>query len=272
MDTQNIEYLSDSNEQSELKEIVDLSMEAGRILLKSGAEIFRVEETIRRICNHYGVHKIELFTISHGIFITAESDGFETYTKVEHIPLSGNHLGIVSKVNSLSRDIAAGGVTKEEARKRLREIDAIKPVRINKFLGAALGAFGLGVTVGATFSESLIAGVLGLAGQVWVYIAQKFHMNSVIESIGAGMLTTIVALFAFYIPMGQTFSFHTTVGAAVLPLIPGVAFTNAIRDTADGDILSGTVRMVNALAIFVYIGIGVGLVLQFYTHVMGGVI
>ena len=49
---------------SEVKQVVDFALEAGRILLKNGGEIFRVEETITRICQHFGVEHVDIFTLS----------------------------------------------------------------------------------------------------------------------------------------------------------------------------------------------------------------
>ena len=45
---------------------------------------------------------------------------------------------------------------------------------------------------------------------------------------------------------------------SIMPLIPGVPFTNAIRDIANGDYISGSVRMLDALLVFFCIAIGVG--------------
>lgn len=59
---------------------------------------------------------------------------------------------------------------------------------------------------------------------------------------------------------------------AIMPLIPGLAFTNAIRDIADSDFLSGTVRMMDALMVFVYIAVGVGIVLITFNNMTGGFI
>ena len=53
-------------------------------------------------------------------------------------------------------------------------------------------------------------------------------------------------------------------------MVPGVAFTNAIRDIANSDFISGTVRMIDALLVFVYIAIGVGTVLSAYNSILGG--
>ena len=124
-----------------VKKIVDMALEAGRILLKNGGEIFRVEETITRICNHYGIEKVDIFTLSHGLFVSAEDEKGEVYTRVKHIPLAGSHLGIVADVNELSRQIAEGKVTVDEAVKRLREIDQTPPLAwYYQIVGAGLGS------------------------------------------------------------------------------------------------------------------------------------
>ena len=38
------------------RDVMEVAIEAGHILLENGAEIFRVEETIYRISRHYGVN------------------------------------------------------------------------------------------------------------------------------------------------------------------------------------------------------------------------
>ena len=48
------------------KRVINLAMEAGRMLLKNGGEIFRVEETMMRFCRRFGVKYVELFTLSLG--------------------------------------------------------------------------------------------------------------------------------------------------------------------------------------------------------------
>lgn len=106
-----LEKLNEAKEcqtESDVKRVVDMALEAGRILLRNGAEIFRVEETITRICNHFGVEHVDIFTLSHGIFVSAENEKGDAYTKVKHIPLSSAHLGIVAQVNELSGRLRMG--------------------------------------------------------------------------------------------------------------------------------------------------------------------
>lgn len=87
------------------REALDVASLAGDILLASGAEIFRVEETIDRIARAYGVNSSDAFVLSSGIFLTAESGKKQEFARVRHIPLSAARLDKVTAVNQLSREI-----------------------------------------------------------------------------------------------------------------------------------------------------------------------
>ena len=97
------------------QDVCDLSVRAGEILLENGAELFRVEDTIRRINRAYGIRSSRDFVLSNGIFLTAGSDDEGYYARVQHIPLSSSHLDRVAAVNQLSREITEGRHTVPEA-------------------------------------------------------------------------------------------------------------------------------------------------------------
>ena len=91
------------------KRILDLSMMVGRIMLENGAEIYRVEDTMKRIALHYGIVDENFFVLSNGIFTTgSDNRGKKLYAKVEHIPVHGAELNKVIELNQLSRDICKG--------------------------------------------------------------------------------------------------------------------------------------------------------------------
>ena len=75
------------------KEVMELALQAGHILLENGAEIFRVEETMERICKHYGVQSSNEFVLSNGIFVTAGNEKEKFYAKVQHIPVMEEQVG-----------------------------------------------------------------------------------------------------------------------------------------------------------------------------------
>ena len=97
-------------------------------------------------------------------------------------------------------------------------------------------------------------------------------MSKIIVNLVGGVVITALALLARQIPFWETLRLEGMISGAIMPLVPGMAFVNAIRDIADSDFLSGTVRMIDALLVFVYIAIGVGITLSLYNNMMGGVI
>ena len=253
-----------------VKKVVDLALEAGRILLKNGAEIFRVDETIVRICNRFHVQYVDTFILSHAIFVSAENGMEEAYTKVKQVPLSSSHLGIVAEVNELSREIEEGLVSIEEASERLRRIDGM-PGKKGYFqvLAAGIVSGCFGYLLGASELESVIAFVIGCLLHVWVLTAKKYQMSKMIVNIAGGVIITALALLAYHLPVPGHVKPDGMIIGSIMPLVPGLAFVNAIRDIADSDFLSGTVRMIDALLVFVYIAVGVGITLSIYNN-MGG--
>ena len=98
------------------RDVLDAAMTAGHILLENGAEIFRVEETIDRICHHFGVQSENAFVLSNGIFLTSGDEHEKRFARVEHIPVRGAQLHRVAAVNQLSREIEEGKYTLPEIR------------------------------------------------------------------------------------------------------------------------------------------------------------
>ena len=100
--------------------------------------------------------------------------------------------------------------------------------------------------------------------------AKHCHLSKIVINIAGGMLITIFAIWSRMILSPVVLRLDGMLIGAIMPLVPGLAFTNAIRDIADSDFLSGTVRMMDALMVFVYIAVGVGIVLITYNNITGG--
>lgn len=257
----------------DVKRVVDMAMHAGKILLKNGGEIFRVEETIKRICGRFHVNHVDIFSMSHGIFVSAENENGEAYTKVNHVPLSSSHLGIVAEVNELSREISAGRVKLEEAEERLEKIEKIPPKkRWFQYMAAGLASGTFALMLGSSVPEAVAAFLIGFLSYVWVLFAGKHNLSKIIVNIVGGVIMTVLALAFMHMPFLPILTLDGMMVGAIMPMIPGVAFVNAIRDIADTDFLSGLVRMIDALLVFVYIAIGVGVTLSIYNTMMGGIL
>ena len=254
----------------EQREILDAAMQAGHILLENGAEIFRVEETIDRICHYYGIESGNAFVLSNGIFITSGNEREEIFAKVQHIPVSGVHLNRVAAVNQLSREIVEGRYTIGEVRERLDEIRVMPgKTKTMQILASGVGSACFCMLFGGNFMDSAAAFVSGVLLYFYVLYISGPHLSKIVGNIGGGALVTFLCSVMYLLSVGQHLNFMII--GSIMPLVPGVACTIAIRDIADGDYISGSARMLDALLVFFCIAMGVGLVFSLFRGLTGGV-
>lgn len=251
------------------KEVMELALLAGHVLLENGAEIFRVEETMERICRHYGVQSGNEFVLSNGIFVTAGSEREKVFAKVQHIPVSGTHLDKVTAVNQLSREIAEGKYTVSQAMDELIRIKNLPGKRKSvQILASGVGSAAFCCLFGGNAADSFAAFLAGMLLYIYVLQISGPHLSKIVGNIGGGILVTVICGVMYLIGMGKHLNYMII--GSIMPLIPGVAFTNAIRDIADGDYISGSVRMLDALLVFLSIAIGVGMGISVISHLTGG--
>ena len=86
----------------------------------------------------------------------------------------------------------------------------------------------------------------------------------ILSSMGIAVLTIAMKTYAI-----QTINMDTVIISAIMPLVPGVAITNAIRDTLQGDYLSGGARVLEAFLKAASIALGVGIGMAIFGAVAG---
>lgn len=244
---------------------------AGNILLESGAEIFRVEDTILRIAGAYGVHSCNTFIFSSGIFTTAGDVSEEYFAKVRHIPLSAVRLDKVEAVNQLSREIADGKHTIAEAYEKLSVISKM-PKRSPELRIAASG-IGCGsfcFLFDGSFADCLASLIVGMLLYGFLWRTEGKKLSKITIYICGGALITFFSFLLYSLGLGD--HLNLIIIGSIMPMIPGVSFTNSIRDIADGDYIAGSVRMLDALLITFCIAGGVGIVYNILGKLAGGVL
>lgn len=255
--------------ETDQKEVLDAAMQAGHILLENGAEIFRVEETMERICRHFGIESGSSFVLSNGIFTTAGNEREEIFAKVQHIPVSGTHLDRVAAVNQLSREIEAGSVSLTEVKRRLKDIRMMPgKSKTMQIVASGVGSACFCYLFGGDLRDSTAAFLAGVFLYLYVIFLSAPRLSKIVGNIGGGALVTFVCMMLYLMKVGEHLNYMII--GSVMPLIPGVPFTNAIRDIADGDYISGSVRMLDALLVFFSIAMGVGMVFGVFHQLTGG--
>ena len=245
--------------------ILGLATKAGHILLENGAEISRVEETMEIIAGHYGENTENFFVLSNGIFTTGDS-----YSKVEFIPIKAARLDKVVEVNQLSREIVSKDLSLEEAWKRLELIDKspAKPLW-EQLLATAVGCAGFCAIFGGGYVDCAAALVAGVLMYAFVLLTGAY-LSKPLSNICGGLIGTALCILLYQIGFGD--SLGNMIIGTLIPLIPGVAFTNGLRDLAGEDYLAGTIRLLDAMMVFFCIALGVCLSFLIHSWIADGMI
>ncbi len=261
----------EQTEQVRERDVLLVALKAGRILLENGAEIFRVEDTVYRICHYYGLKSASAFVLSNGIFLTSGDEDEPEFAKVQQIPVNNANLSRVAEVNQLSRRIEAGSCTLKEVKQELERIQSM-PGFSNQTQIAAAGVTGacFSIMFGGNLQDALCSLLIGflLYGYL-LYIGKPLFTKTVCNIAGSALVTFLSILMY---KSGIGIHLESMMIGGIILMVPGMAFTNAIRDMADGDYISGSVRMLDAVLVFFCIAMGVGFVIALYGRVTGGVL
>ena len=252
----------------EYSKLLDLATDLGYELAMSGAETFRVEESISRVLRAYDI-EAEVFVIPNCMHISIEPVAGRPLTRMRRIGSHGNDLDAVEKFSGLSRRICAEHPAPEIATKWLEETKAQKRLYSLPayLLGNFLGGFGFCFLFGSGLIDAFCAGFCGIL----VGLINKF-----MERIGANQFfRIIIAAFVMAVPAyslgcaGIVPNPDAAVIGSLMILVPGLLFTNAMRDIIYGDTNSGINRVVQVLLIAMAIALGTAAAWNLVTHLFG---
>ena len=236
-------------------EILDLATDLGYELAMCGAETFRVEETINRILETYGISS-EVFAIPNCLIVSIETPDGELMTRMRRIGYHGNDLDGVAFYNAMSRAICNRKPKPEEIRDWFRHSDKVRrhyslPVYL---LGNGLGAFGFAFFFGGNHIDALWAAICGLAVGLMNQFMGNIKTNPFFKTIASSFVMALIAYSASC--WGLTDNVDAVIIGTLMILVPGLLFTNAMRDIIYGDTNSGVNRIVQVLLIAMAIAMG----------------
>lgn len=234
--------------------------------LRAGGEIHRVEETVERICYAHGAVHVEVFAISSLVIASVRMTDGSYSSQSRRVLSTENHLARLSRLNDISRRLVSHELTLEEAQKEVRTAKHASPYPGSlEILGSFLCSGGFAVMFGGAPLDALAASVIGLLMMV---VAKLLPPSTnpfavmVLTSLLGGIATSLVVHFGLGANRGVIF-----VGM-IMPLVPGLAFGNALRDLLSGDLLSGTLSLIRAILLAASIAFGLFL----STMLTGGLI
>ncbi len=249
--------------------LMDTAVLAGEIMLVAGAETYRVEDTIYRMLKTSGFERCDVFVVATGIMATLADWRVDTISITRRVGEKNTNLGNISDVNEISRRYCGGEITLKQAFHNLKRIQSKRyPIWLNYICMILTAAF-FTLLLGGGWAESCFASVNGLFIVFSQMINRKFKINGFVLNMAVSFLMSFTCQGFAKLP-GITLDMELLIAGSIMALLPGVAITNAIRDTLQGDYMSGAARVIEAFVIAASLGVGVGAGLSFGGFVFGG--
>ena len=223
--------------------LTDLTARIAYHLALSGAETFRIEETMRRIIGAYGI-ECQAFAIPNCVMVSLEAANGKPLMVMKRVGFHGNDLEAVEKLNALSRRICAETPAPEVAAQWLKETLAGRRTYsvAAYYLGNFLGAAGFCPVFGGTMRDSLWAGLMGLIIGFVTRQMDKWETNPFFSTIAAAF---VMAVPAYLLAGFQMLDYvDAVIIGSLMILVPGLLITNSMRDIIYGDTNSGIIRIV----------------------------
>ena len=237
--------------------LLTLSGELGYHLLLSGAEIYRVEESVRYLLQAYGAGPGEVFAIPNCIIVGISSPGQKPLTRMRRVGPHGTNVRKIEALNALCRCLCAETPD-------LDQTYFSTPQQLSAYF---LGTAAFCLFFGGTLADAAASGLCGVAIGISLIFMSRLGTNLFFKTIAGGFVSALAAVVLVALGLGT----HTNliIIGAIMALAPGVVITNFMRDIMAGDMLSGLSKFAEALLTGAGIALGTGLALSL-ARMLGG--
>jgi uncharacterized membrane protein YjjP (DUF1212 family) len=241
-------------------ELLKLALRAGEIMLSNGAETYRVEDTVKRMLDSLGLAGGEAFVTATGIFASCEDPERGIITAIKRVKMRQTEFEKIIRVNEISRRLERKEISPEKAALMLDDAGKISlfPIWL-KGIASGVASAGFAFMLGGKLPDCFNALITGFILQFCLIFLYRMKIPGVLINILGGAIISLVSMSIFALGLGLTAD--KIIIGSLMPMLPGLSITSAIRDVVEGDFLSGTTRMTDAILTAVAIAVGVGSVL-----------
>lgn len=234
-----------------LNKILDI----GEDMLITGAEINRVEDTVRRICQAYGMSDVHVFTITSSIIVTATAWDGEIITQTRRIFSYSTNFTKLELLNNLSRTICQNLPDIDYIEEQLQVIRQ-SPLYKQRtyYLAYAMISAVFSIFFGGSLRDAAAAALIGLLLRFIIIWCRRMEMNFIVSNLLCSLAGGVASVMLVRLGLGESMD-KIMIGNIML-LIPGISLTNAIRDMISGDIMSGVLRLCEAVLISISLAVG----------------
>jgi uncharacterized membrane protein YjjP (DUF1212 family) len=238
-----------------LRDVIDLSLWAGQLLLQFGAETQLVEETIHRLGTGLGCDWMDILVSPNAVVITTIS-GLDFRTKVRRVVHMSVNMTVLTEINTLTRHVVDGEMNRFELRRELRRISDL-PRHYNRWLVVVMVGLACGAFSRLFGGDWMVFGITTFASSAAMFVRQELqhrNFNPLLVTIATAFVAGLLACFAPLLRLGTQPTL--ALASSVLLLVPGVPLINSAEDLIKGHLVTGIVRGVTGGLISMCIALG----------------
>lgn len=237
-------------------------------MLESGAEAYRVEDSLLRLCRAYGVETTEIFAIPSLLIVSMCDPDGHSHTRVRRLYRRGTDLHQVDLLNSLCRLVCRETPPFPRVDGELARIAAGTgyPPAL-QLVGYAFVAAFFTPLFGGTLADACCSLVAGAAIGVLKLWMDRLRANGFFVNTLCSMAAALVAIASVQLGAGQ--NLDKIIIGAFMGLVPGVAITNFMRDVLAGDLFSGITKLAESLLTATALALGAGIALSAARSIWG---
>ncbi|WP_019878706.1 threonine/serine exporter family protein [Succinispira mobilis] len=248
------------------EESIKVALLVGEILLKSGAETYRVEDTVKRICAVNGYHDIQPFVTPTLILIGDNS--MDNKMSLVRINTRSINLERVAAINDFSYGYAACKLDFTETLLYLQGVAKQTGYKAQSHIWASgIGSAMFTVMLGGNWADFVASLMVGAIAMYCYQASERMYSSFFISNMLAGLVIGGLACIASSIY--AICSVDKIIVGSVMPFVPGLAFTNGVRDFLSGDLIAGNSRIAEAIIIACSIAVGVGFMMKIFIILQG---
>jgi len=245
--------------------ILKASVFAGYLMLANGAETARVEETIERILSSAGFKNVGIFVSFTSIITGFDDEQGNAKTMIKRVGSRGYNLSKIAKINDISRSYVSKEITLDDVEQKLSEVENEKGYpMMAKTLASAIACFCFSYMLGQNVVAAANAFFIGIIVSILMLGLSSKNLSPYLITLAAGCAISSVAVLFVHLGLNQFDSIDIAIIGSILPYLPGIAMTNAIRDIFCGNYVSGICRGLEAVFIALCLSAGVGTILGIY--------
>ena len=248
-----IDFPNETETQNEM----DAILQAGRVLMESGAEIYRIEDTMGHMAKSLGIRDFSTYVVNRGVMISGLNRSGLKESRVLATSVPSIHLGKLEEVNRLSRELAEQpNQPVSIIFQKLKTIEQKTFYRpLEDIIACVIGAGSFSLALGSSWIDGTAAAISGVFVGIGMQLFSRFIHTSFLQIILSSAIAALSANILYYLGIGQHRS--VIILGTLMILIPGAYFVNAIREFTQNNYYSGLALMLSGVSTCLSISVGV---------------